>query len=342
MVFVKVSSRCFQGQGVQNPTHALSDSHGGLKVDNLCLYDCRPDATVRPPAWRWLLATWTVEHGKLPWHPDDDRWLRRAVRFLRALRRGRAATRRRRRARRRPAALRQAWQLYTAPPAFQRWELEARLLTDESFEEIGSKCGLAARVVEFYHEVFFHVRDRLEARGYIHSHVIGVKQYLGLTEDDVDVLLKLFAYSGGPLLLDRVVRYFRAPPQVPQDLDTLDLAALRELQGGLRLRTRIAFLAVPFPVSEAAQQRGRALVQVGELLLEPAPPEVEEVAYLRATLRVVARALDWLAPPPAAAAGRAAEAPAGQQAAGRSSSPVALGNDGRPPAAPSGVSDLGG
>jgi hypothetical protein len=283
------------------------------------LFDCRADAVQRPPAWRWLLATWTVEHGKPPWYPDADRWLRQAVRFQRALRRGRAATRHHRRARRRPAALRQAWQLHTAPPAFARWELEARLLTDEPYEQIGAKCGLAARVVEYYHAIFFHVRDRLTFRGYIQSHVIGVKQYQGLTADDVDVLLKLFAYSGGPLMLDRVVRYFRAPPQVPEDLDTLDLAALRALQGGLRLRTWIAFLAVPFPVSEAAQQRGRALQDVVKLL-EPAPPEIEEVTYLRATLRVVARALDWLAPPPpaVAAAEPAADAAPGQQATGRS------------------------
>jgi hypothetical protein len=30
------------------------------------LFDCRANAPFRPPAWRWLLAAFTVERGKLP------------------------------------------------------------------------------------------------------------------------------------------------------------------------------------------------------------------------------------------------------------------------------------
>ena len=72
-------------------------------------------------------------------------------------------------------SLHAAYALYAQPPDLRRWELEARLLTTEPFEQVASKCLLTAAAVEAYHGVFFHVRERLGARCYILNEVISPK-----------------------------------------------------------------------------------------------------------------------------------------------------------------------
>jgi hypothetical protein len=173
----------------------------------------------------------------------DDGPVQEALRYLRAWRRCRAEADRQRLAGDMPDLYR-AHQLYLAR-SLQTWEAQARLLTEEPFETIAEKCGSHPRVIETYHETFFHVRDRLHVEGYIVFEVIGPKAHSGLTEADVDVILMMNAYFGGPAALDAVIDCIKDPPRVPERPELLDHAELQSLRDRLLVRAWIALDTLP-------------------------------------------------------------------------------------------------
>jgi hypothetical protein len=204
----------------------------------------RPGNFFRPPDWRWRRATDLVDGGG-PLSPGhDDGPVQEAMRFLRAWRRCRAEEELQRLAWEMPD-LYGAHQLYLAPRSFQTWEVQARLLTEESFAQVAEKCGSDPRVIETYHNTFFHVRDRPHVEGYITFEVIGPKAHRGLTEADIDVLLKMYAYSGGPPALDAVIDCIRNPPKMPERPEQLDPTELKSLRDKLLLRASIAVDTLP-------------------------------------------------------------------------------------------------
>ena len=91
----------------------------------------------------------------------------------------------------------------------------------------------------------FDVRDRLHAEGYVLHQVIGPKAHAGLTEADVDVILKLYAYAGGPLVVDALVSYYREPPILPDRPELLSAAELQELRTKLLLKASILAHTLP-------------------------------------------------------------------------------------------------
>jgi hypothetical protein len=192
-----------------------------------------PGNPFRPVDWRWLRAAALVESRRRPRPPHDDDWVVAAMRFRRWLRQPDVA------ARPSPPGLPEAHALYAAPPSFRRWELEAWLLTREPFEVVGAKCRLSQEVVEAYHAVFFDVRDSLDATAYILNVVIGPRRHSGLTEADVDVLLKMRAYSYGTAALEALLEYYRDPPVVPARPEALGLDGLRRLCGRLLVRASV-------------------------------------------------------------------------------------------------------
>jgi hypothetical protein len=206
------------------------------------------DHPLRPPAWRWLRAV-DLADNRQPCSEEDDDWVCQALHFYHRLRRSLGAAAQGELAQDMPALF-QAHSLFTVPPSFQRWEIEARLLTDEPFEQIALKYGSQTEVIDAYHAVFFHVRDRLQASGYIRHLAIGPKLLFGLTEDDVDVILKLYAYGGGPCVLDLLVDYYRRPP-VPERLEQLAPDALEELRTKLLIRSAILARVLPLDDSMA-------------------------------------------------------------------------------------------
>jgi hypothetical protein len=134
--------------------------------------------------------------------------------------------------------LEQALAIYTAAD-FRRWEIEARLLAGQAFHEIASQCDSEPLVIETFHAIFFHVQPFLQMSVYINNNIIGEKLYCGLTEADVDVILKIFAFEGGLALLERAIKYYRQPPVIPDRLDQLEEGELRELYQGLLIRAQI-------------------------------------------------------------------------------------------------------
>jgi hypothetical protein len=195
---------------------------------------------------------------------------RKAVRFLRGLQRCQDDGARRRLARR-FAALYPAHALYADPPCFEKWELEARLLTAEPFAAIGRKFGMSRAVVESYHVLFFEVVPHLHARDWIAHRVLGRKARVGLTEGDVDLLLKIYALAGGPLAVDALVDYHRHPPVVPDKPELLAPHEREEL--GVKLLIRVGILARTLAADDPKALKKVALLQQAMDLLRGSDTE---------------------------------------------------------------------
>jgi hypothetical protein len=202
-----------------------------------------PANPFRPVDWRWRRATALLDGGHPP-SSADDRAVGEAAAFLRAWRGCKDEADRQRLALDLPA-LYGAHQLSRAAEPFARWEVEARLLTEEPYAQVAEKCGSSLQAIEAFHDTFFCVRDRLHSEGYILHQVIGPKAHAGLTEADVDVILKLYGYGGGPLVVDALVRYYRDPPAVPERPELLPSAELQELRTKLLLKASILAHTLP-------------------------------------------------------------------------------------------------
>jgi hypothetical protein len=215
------------------------------------------------PAWRWWRAEYLVGTGRRVSRRRDDQLVRVAVLFLRDLRRCDDDRTRRRLPRRYPA-LYLAHALYAGEPAFQRWEVEARLLAGEPWDAVATKCGLGADTVRAYHDLFFDVGDKLPSRDWVANRVLGRRARVGLTDHDTDFLLKIYAFTGGPLAVDALVDYYRNPPVVPQRPELLDAQDREALSTKLLIRASI--LARTLPADEKALRKIVVLKQAMEML----------------------------------------------------------------------------
>jgi hypothetical protein len=177
--------------------------------------------------WRWRRAVELVNHHcRLSRRRDDNRiW--EAVSFLRKL--CRSGTTTTSKLVRRHPDLAAAHALYAAGESWPRSELEARLLTDEPFGQIGARAGMSEATVAAYHDLFFDVRQRLHASDWVAVHVLGRDGRIGFTDGDAGRLLKTYAYSGGTFVLESLLEYYRDPPVVPDRPETLEPDAFRTL-----------------------------------------------------------------------------------------------------------------
>ena len=83
--------------------------------------------------------------------------------------------------------------------------------------------GLPPSVVDTYEALFFHCRDRLDARDWILTHAVGRRLLPGTATPDPAPVLKAFAYYGGPRVLEAVLPYLlggRDCLEPPGDLST--------------------------------------------------------------------------------------------------------------------------
>jgi len=138
----------------------------------------------------------------------------------------------------------EAWQL-NQESSLQRWEVEARLLAGETSRDIARKCQLPEAVVDAYHDLYYCVRNRLHARDWVMNLAVGRRARQGLTEADQDVILKLYALRGGPVVLDSLVHYFRHPVTIPAAQEGLDAEDLNTLQLHRSIRRSIQLLTLP-------------------------------------------------------------------------------------------------
>jgi len=168
-------------------------------------------------------------------------WVGRAVRYLRAL--AACAT---------PAdpAVDDAYALRCSADKLARGVLEARLLADQPAAEIAAACALPVEAVEAYAALFFDVAGKLDSQFHIIRTAIGTKFWTGMTEADLDVVLKAIGYFHGPLMLDAAIRACASEWRVPDRLDGLTAAELRDLLELLDARYFVKVTTTPFTQPE--------------------------------------------------------------------------------------------
>ncbi len=99
--------------------------------------------------------------------------------------------------------------------------LEARLLTNASFAEIAHGFATEPKAIEYFEALFFNVRDRLSNTDWINKVIrgeFGAAQdggRLELAAEDRGYVLRLFAFYGGPHVLETMIHGMIARPLSP-------------------------------------------------------------------------------------------------------------------------------
>jgi hypothetical protein len=267
--------------------------------------------------WRWQRACWLQETGQRPDRRLDDAWVARARHFLDALGGGPDGAVPGRADRRDPA-IAQALQLSRADPRFDRWRLEAYLLTAEPLEAVARHCALPAATVRAFHELFFDVRPRLGARDWIALRALRSGPGNGCGGEQPGGVWKVCAYAAGPRVLEVVMAVTMNRP-LPDWVHAPGGRLTPGREARLRLSCKLLVTGLTTPSAEVL----RALVAISErartLEADAAGPPARAAGLLPALhdflqglgrRRRPARRRKRVAPPSAEANAGAAAAPA--------------------------------
>jgi len=114
------------------------------------------------------------------------------------------------------AALREQWPSISEAHSLyeqdgpQKWAFEAWILTNESDEEIGSRCGLSSDVVAAYTKFFYSIdREYLEHPDWLQKRMFGLWPPT-FGNDQLDRFWAWVALAGGATELDSLVKAFHA------------------------------------------------------------------------------------------------------------------------------------
>ena len=211
--------------------------------------------------WRWRRAQQIIKDGEPISAKTDDIWTRRAANYVKA---SSSCSSRRPNA----AALRTMRDITVAQQLAEeeeiRWAVEAELLSGEPITDVARKAGVEPSAITAFESLFFHVLDRLECSAYIRHKVLGKKFICDLlTLDDKDILLKMFGYYGGPIILKHVSPYIMNP--------TLDISLLSPLHRelGPKIRRLLAILTTRFTWPTDAKSK--------QLMEESEPATAEQI-----------------------------------------------------------------
>jgi hypothetical protein len=163
---------------------------------------CRldPNGPFRALDYRWQLALRRANDEPIP-EAWKDAAVRVATRFICELA-GRTDEFALLAARRRFPALVDALTIRLHPRPSLRWEIEARVLARQSPDEIATAVGNSSAVIEMYEQLFFAVRDRLSAAGWIQHAVIRSRDP---DANPTETAWKHYAYTYGPRMLDAII-----------------------------------------------------------------------------------------------------------------------------------------
>jgi hypothetical protein len=125
-----------------------------------------------------------------------------------------------------------------------RWAIEARILARQTNDEIAQCCGCTPETIETYEALFFNVRSRLDFPDFITTNVVDVSPVGDSQCPSVGSLWKLFAYLGGPHVLNFAMSGFQETGAGNGALDVS--ACLKDLgMNVLALKAAVAALTVP-------------------------------------------------------------------------------------------------
>lgn len=226
-------------------------------------FDFRSVAPRRSPDWRWTAAV-EMHSEKKRARCWEDPAIIDAARYLRALAdRGDAH------------AIRQWPDLHAAHLIYQggdewRDEMEARLITGESFEVIAAKCGIAVTTVAAFERIFFNVANLLKANDWMMIQVIKIIPGQPVT---LGQAWKYLGLAGGPILLDLMIDDFLGRPDP-------DVALRNELAA--KGRFSVSLSAVDWSCAESVH----SILAEGEQLF----PRLTRGALLAAQLETIRKA----------------------------------------------------
>jgi hypothetical protein len=194
----------------------------------------------RRPQWRLDRAVQLISHYPDPLRPGrhDDHYVRVYRQLLLALAAaGRSKAEQEAVSRACPHVY-GAHKLHYSSQRESQQILEARLLTHESIDEIALRFGVAPQAIDYYEKLFFDVRDWLDCTGWIR--IMAIKGPLStygdnnkgeMTLEQRGYLYRLFAYFGGPLVLDAIVNGLgtKTRPQFGDDVGDWFDDALKQI-----------------------------------------------------------------------------------------------------------------
>jgi hypothetical protein len=179
-----------------------------------------------------------------------------------------------------PSTIRSVHDLSRANDSPFRWRLEAYLLTDLAFDEIGAILGLSPTFVCTYHDLAFEVRPRRQATDWLTCHAMSRAKRL-----DVEHAWKTIARAGGTKLLEVAIAITTGSPFPDWMLASfknpkLDEAILR-MSGKLMIGAMLA----------RTREQWRALVVLRRKLrrLAPTPKGNKGEARLQVMLSLLTR-----------------------------------------------------
>lgn len=123
--------------------------------------------------------------------------------------------------------------------------LQAKILAGLDDAELAGDIGTLPETVELYEKLFFNVRDRLRDHTYIVKTVLGVTSRRDGGFNDTfndsrrDLCYKLFAYFGGPIVLDIVVSGFSNAP-IPNSRQKAEQWLDQAMKTAVRRRSSMA------------------------------------------------------------------------------------------------------
>jgi hypothetical protein len=176
-----------------------------------------PDSAFRPldHAWQMLLRWNEVHHFQPAWTAELPPG---ALDFVRALRRCHNLDDHRALKATMPDFYEAFWLSVRRIPEL-RWQVEARILARQSWDAIAAKIDLAPESLRLYEQLFYHVTDRLDAKGHVLHQVIG---WHDGGARRLGAIWQYYAYRGGPDVLDTLLNGY------PSSRDPQTLSAVRE------------------------------------------------------------------------------------------------------------------
>jgi hypothetical protein len=107
----------------------------------------------------------------------------------------------------RPSTIQAVHNLSRANDSPLRWQVEAYLLTDLTFQDIGAIVGLSPTFISTYHDLAFEVRPRRRATDWLTLHAMGSRRRLGF-----EYAWKQIARAGGSKVLEVAIAITTGSP----------------------------------------------------------------------------------------------------------------------------------
>jgi hypothetical protein len=230
--------------------------------------------------WRWQRACWLQETGQRPDRRLDDAWVARVRHFLDAAGGGPDGADPGRADRRDPA-IANALQLSRADPPFDRWRLEAYLLTAEPLEAVARHCALSVEAVEAYHALLFDVRPRLTARDWIAARALCPGPGNGFVGEQPGRVWRVCAYAAGPRVLEVVMAVTMNRP-LPDWVHAPGGRLTPEREARLRLSCKLLVTALTTPSAEVLRALVAIAGQARTLAADAAGPPARAASRLPA------------------------------------------------------------